>query len=173
MSDNYDLPAEDIHALDQLDYHTLKVRRYRFELDQVQQSFRAEMARMQDRLNEAERTIKNRIDWHLLPIEAYHRAHPRDRSLVLAHGTSKLRVPKTAQTWITDAAAVHEWALTHHPEITKPPGVSDVRKLTVITGDESGYVTVDVETGEVVPGMTAEMPLPTWTLDTEEGEPFL
>jgi hypothetical protein len=67
---------------------------------------------------------------------------------------------------------VHAWALAHHPEITKPPSVTDVRKLVVVEERDDGYTAIDCETGEVVPGLYADMPEPTWSLDTEPGTPF-
>lgn len=169
---DYSEPAADVCDLSDLDYHTAEVRRYRAQLARVQESFRAEMERMRDRLQERERILNERINWHLLPIESYHRAHPKERTLTLAHGTAKLRVPKTPMAWIKDPDEVHKWALAHHPEITKPPSVSEVRKLVVIEDVGSGFAPIDCETGEIIPGMYADLPEPTWTLDTEEGEPF-
>lgn len=169
---DYDGPPPDVCDLADLDYHTSEVRRYRAQLARVQESFRAEMERMRDRLAERERVLTNRIDWHCAPIESYHRAHPGERTLTLAHGNSKLRIPKTPQTWIDDAAEVHRWALVHHPEITKPPSVSDVRKVVAAVAVGDRFAAVDSETGEIVPGLIAAMPEASWSLDTEPGEPF-
>jgi hypothetical protein len=41
-----------------------------------------------------------------------------------------------------------------------------------VTHDDGTLTVIDPATGEVVPGVKAEWPRASWSLDTEVGEPF-
>jgi hypothetical protein len=49
------------------------------------------------------------------------------------------------------------------------PNVTDVRDVVTITDD---LRVVDSATGELVPGVSAEVPAARWTFDPEPGSPF-
>ena len=158
--------------MEQVAYHVRRVREERAELEALEQVYRAELERMNDRWKRRRQVIESRISWHLVPIESWHRSHPSTRTVELPHGTLKLSVPKTLKAFIgpedEDKAAVRRWAIQSHPDILGDPLVTKVRSVTTII---DGKV-VDVETGEVVPGVKAVLPDPTWTLDTDPGSPW-
>jgi hypothetical protein len=79
---DYTRPA-DVHSLDEMDFHVRKVRELRAELERIENLYRAEMNRMRDRWQERRTILERAIDWHLLPVESYHRAHPKDRTITL------------------------------------------------------------------------------------------
>ena len=170
--EGYDSPPPELDNLEDLDYHVRRVREGRAELEVLEQSYRRELDRIQARLESRRRVIEGWIAWHLAPVESWHRAHPATRTIELPHGTLKLTVPKSLKVFIgpddTDREAVRSWAVQSHPEILGDPLVTKVRACVLIV---DGRV-VDAETGEIVPGVVAKLPAPSWSLDTEPGEPF-
>lgn len=168
------LPEDDDEALRRIDWHVRMVRRERDELHRLEALYRAEMDRLHDRYAERARIINSRIDWHSSPVESWHRAHPERRTVELPHGTSKLRVPKQPMVFMAgeDNDVVRDWAITAHPEILRGPNVTAVRKVVQIVETGDGWQAIDPATGEVVPGVTVQMPEPTWTLDTDPGSPW-
>ena len=167
------IPEDD--ALSRLDWHVRMVRKYRSEMADVDALYKAEIERMIDRRDNRRRIIQNAIDWHSAPIKSYHLAHQDDRTIELPHGASKLTVPTKPKVFMEgeQSDAVTEWARRAHPEIMKGPNISDVRKVVDIKDHKDGTFTVlDPTTGEVVPGVTAQIPLPSWSLDVEPGAPF-
>ena len=167
------LPEDD--ALSRLDWHMRMVRKYRAEVAELDDVYLAEMDRMRDRYANRRRIIEDKSRWHQAPIESYHRAHPDQRTIELPHGASKLSVPKTPKVFMNGEhnEAVTEWARKAHPEIMKGPNITDVRKVVDIKDHNDGtFTVVDPTTGEVVPGVTAQIPLPSWSLDVEPGSPF-
>lgn len=161
-----------LDGLEQVAYHVRRVREERAELEALEAVYRAELERMKDRWDSRRKVIENRIAWHLVPVESWHRSHPDTRTIEVPHGTLKLSVPKTLKAFVgsedDDRAAVRAWALQSHPEILGDPQVTKVRACTTII---DGRV-VDVATGEIVPGVSAILPDPTWNLDTDPGSPW-
>jgi phage host-nuclease inhibitor protein Gam len=168
---DYTRPA-DVHSLEEMDHHVRKVRELRGELARLEMIFRAEMIRMQDRWNERERITQAQIDWHLAPIESYHRAHPKDRTIAFSHGDSKLRISKAPKVSVTDIKVVREWAESHHPEVLGAPSIMAIRKVVEVVEIKDGLAVIDPGTGAEIEGLAAFIPDPTWNLDTEPGEPW-
>jgi len=175
---DYDTPAiipDDLDALSRMDWHMRMVRRQTQNLTELTDLYRAEMDRLSDRLINRTLIIQKAIAWHRAPIESYHRAHPDRKTLELPNGSSKLTVPRTAKVF-ADAYqpdVVTEWARWAHPEIMRGPNITDVRKVVSIkTCDDGSLAVVDSETGEIVPGVTAQVPNASWSLDVEPGDPF-
>jgi hypothetical protein len=168
---DYTRPA-DVHSLEEMDWHVRKVRELRHELEEVEQRFRAEMDRMHDRWKERERILRNKIDWHLAPVESYHRAHPKDRTITFSHGDSKLRVPSKPAVFVSELAPVRAWAERNHPECLGNPSIGAIRKVVEVVEFEDGFAAIDPSTGAEVEGLDVYIPEPTWNLDTEPGCPW-
>ena len=167
------IPEDD--ALSRLDWHMRMVRKYRAERAELDAVYAAEMERIGDRWQNRQRIIEQKANWHAAPIESYHLAHPEKRTIELPHGTSKVRVAKSPQVFMPGESSkeVTEWARTAHPEIMRGPNVSDVRRVVeIVTHDDGSLSVIDPATGEVVPGVHAAWPLPSWSLDVEDGSPF-
>lgn len=176
MSDtvDYDGPAEPWQppdgwdVMERLDWHARRARSVQAQIDGINDLFGREMDRLEARRDEEVAILQRKIDWHQAPIESYHRAHPDNRTIKLPHATSRLTVPKSPRIFAADLDAVIEWARANHPEILRSPNITDVRKVVQIA---DGKV-IDPSTGEVVHGLAAEMPDPSWSLNLEPGEPF-
>jgi hypothetical protein len=174
---DYSIPAviPELDPLPRLDYHIRMVRKYRHEASELDAIYRAEMDRITDRYKNRLRIIQSKIDWHASPIESYHRAHDDTATLELTHGASRLRKAHHAKVFMPGETSdvVTEWARTAHPEILRGPNVTDVRRVVdIVTHDDGTLTVIDPATGEVVPGVKAEWPVASWSLDTEAGEPF-
>lgn len=174
---DYSVPAviPDDDALSRLDWHMRMIRVRTTELHDVDRLYNAEMARIKDRHQNRRRIIQNAIDWHSAPIRSYHLAHLDERTIEMPHGTSKVTVPVKPKVFMDgeQSDVVTEWARTAHPEIMKGPNVTDVRRVVDIKDHKDGtFTVVDPTTGEVVPGVTAQIPQPSWSLDIEPGSPF-
>lgn len=163
------LPDDDGAALDRLTWHARMARRYDDEALELEARYTAEIDRLMDARDYAVGKLRAKRDWHTAPIEQYHRAHPDNRTLDLVHARSKLRVPKKATVFIDDAETVAEWCRTAHPELLRGPNVTAVRG--VVSALDDGRV-VDAATGEVVPGVHAEVPAPTVHVDLDPGSPL-
>jgi hypothetical protein len=170
--EDYDTEPPVLDGLEQVAYHVRRVREERAELEALEAVYRAELERMKDRWENRREVIENRIAWHLIPVESWHRSHPDTRTIEVPHGTLKLSVPKTLKVFIgsgdDDKAKVRQWAIESHPEILGDPLVTKVRSVTLVV---DGRV-VDADTGEIVPGVTAVLPDPSWSLDTDPGSPW-
>lgn len=174
---NYDepalLPEDDTEALNRIAWHARLARAAWAERGEIEAMYEDEMRRLRDRLQNRVDIIAKRIAWHTAPIESYHRmrldANSKLKTIELPHGTSRITVPKSAKAFVTDKAAVTDWARTAHPEILQSPNVTDVRVVVQITDD---LRVIDPVTGEIVPGVTAEIPPARWTFDPEPGSPF-
>jgi hypothetical protein len=156
-------------ALRQLDWHARKVRHLADERHQLRTLFEAELARIEDRLQERLRILDRGIAWHRAPFESWHRAHPDQRTVHLPNATARLTVPVKPEVVIVDAEAVRVWACEHHPEIVRAPKITDVRACVAIV---AGLTVADTVTGELVPGVAARVPPPTWTLTVDPGQPL-
>lgn len=174
---DYDTPAfipdNEAEALERIAWHARLARAAHAELADVEAMYAAEMERLRDRLDNRQAIINKRIAWHTAPIESYHRmrleADPKRKTIELPHGTSRVTVPTKPKAWITDYEAATEWARTAHPEIMRGPNVTDLRDVVQITDD---LKVIDPATGEIVPGVAAEIPAARWTFDPEPGSPF-
>jgi hypothetical protein len=164
--DDYSQPPLDVHNLDEMDYHVRRAAEAQQEIDRLNGIYRAEIDRLTNRWTEQVRILQGRRDWHLAPVESYHRAHPKERTISFVYGDSKLRAssikPEKAYT-IGDKDAVIEWASAHHPEVlTQSPSIAAIRKLEDVVVD--GGKVVDTSTGEIVHGLEAYEPEDSWSL---------
>ena len=105
-------------------------------------------------------------------IESWHRAmHERglvDKTVTTPHGSSRLTVPRKAKLFAPDGLEpLAAWAAEAHPEIVRTSvNMTDIRKVVdVIDGKP-----IDPTTGEIVPGLVAEVPRSTVKVTTDEGE---
>lgn len=157
--------ALDVHSLDEMDHHVRKAAETQSEIDRIDSMYQAEISRLQDRRAEQLRILVNKRDWHLAPVESYHRAHPENRTIPFCYGSSKLRVPKAPVVSISDRDLVTEWARTHHPEVLGAPSIMGIRSVVQVVELEDGPAAVDPDSGLVVEGLDVYIPLPSWSVD--------
>lgn len=175
-----DVPAPEIdalteiEALDRADWHLQHVARLRRDLRVHDELYRRAIDRIQDRAEKRRAIMQRQIDWHLTPIrqlhERLHEIDPKRLTIELPHGDLKLRVPKKPQVFIDDQDAVVEWAKENAPDLLPPPDrvkVTDLRTLVDVDALLDGTLIVLTAAGELVPGVHAEVPAPTWNADTE------
>lgn len=165
------LPDDEGEALERVAWHARMARKAHAELAEMFDLYDTEMARLTERREHRARIIMERIGWHQAPIESYHRmrvANGGPKTLELPHGTSRMAVPKTPKVWVgtEGQAAVLEWARASHPEILRGPLITDVREVVTIDDD---LKVIDKATGEIVPGLVAQVPEARWSFDPEPG----
>jgi hypothetical protein len=172
---DYGTPAilpEGDEALERVAWHARMARQAKAELDELEDIYDAELARMIERRENRARIITERLNWHTAPIESYHRMRLEadgKRTIELPHGTSKMTVPKQPKVWFADDKRAADWARRSHPELMRPPLISDVREVITVTDD---LKVIDKTTGEVVDALVAQIPEPRWSFDPEPGSPW-
>lgn len=170
-----EMPGSQADALDRASWHMAMAARLTTERDQLTAVYRAEMDRLQLRLQHRTRILNERIAWHEEPVRSLHlaiaRADPRRKTIELPYGTSKVTVPKTPKLVITDKAALLAWAENNHPDIlSRDVNVTGVKTIaTMPTVDPGGSAPVPDANGEVIPGVEATLDMPKWngTYETE------
>ena len=174
---DYDTPANmpegEAEARNQAMWHAKMAAMFTAELEQFSKAAKAELERIELRIEDRKRILRNQIAWHEEPIESLHTALIRDnpdqpQTMDLVYGKSKVTVPKTPKVAITDKDAVLAWAEKNRPEILghtiNVTGVRSIARIVqpeLVKPDSTGPV-VDSETGEVIPGVRAELDAPTW-----------
>jgi hypothetical protein len=166
------MPEGSAEALDRASWHMRMASMISTERDQITAVYKAEMERLQIRLQHRIRIFDDRIAWHEEPVSSLHlallRDEPKRKSIELPYGTSKVRVPKTPRVEFTDQPATLAWAEVNHPEILGHTiNVTGVKSIAVPLG-EAGSVT-DTN-GEIIPGVQAVLDDPSWSVsyDSEE-----
>ncbi len=134
------------------------------ELDAIGAAYRARLAQLNDwrevRAARSARTaefMEAKLAAYALALRS---ADPEAKTLRLPEGRVETRQPAQAYTVeVLNADAVLAWALANQrEEMVRPTLVTktDLRARVVVAEREDGPVVVDVESGEVVPGLTAE-----------------
>jgi thioester reductase-like protein len=170
------LPDDDMAARERVDWHIRQVARYDQRLNELEATFEAEIARLRARLDMLAGPLRRAVAWHEAPIRSWHEAlmtqDASRKTVHMPHGSSKMRTPTRPRIFLDDEAAVTDWAREHHPELLRGPNVTALRDALDIASTEDGYRAVDPKTGEFVPGLSAQVPMPTWSLDLHPGDEF-
>lgn len=192
---NYDEPAEPVEgdtaeARDKINEHLRCIGWWEAELQKSADLYQIELARLtkqQKRLeawNASEQVrVNKRIAYHADVVRGYLAARLRNdqklRKVSFPRGTLSATVPKTPKLSIEDQKALDAWVMENHPDIWPDPpepkniGVMAVKDVVNIIFTEDGeYVVLDKETGELVPGITADLAGPKYDYDTTYGRPF-
>lgn len=153
--------------------HMRHARRINNELADTKRDYQAEIDRLQDAMGERVRILTNELEWHQAPIRSFHEMTMTEdssqRTLHTPHGRSKISVPDKAQVFIDDPSKLAEWASESMPDVVQRKVlVSDLRKAVTVTDDK----VFNRATGEVVPGVHAEVPAPRWSIDLDPGSPM-
>lgn len=164
-------PDDPVDALERASWHMRVASMLTDERDQLVAVYKAEMERLELRLQHRVRILNERIAWHEEPVKSLHlallRRDPRRKTIELPHGSSKVTVPKTPKVHITDKSALLAWAENSHPDIlSRDVNVTGLRTIAHIDGDTA----VDAN-GEVIPGVEVRLDPPTWRATYEHGEP--
>jgi len=176
------MPEDPDEARDRLGWHMRMVRTAEDQQIEIQREFDREVNRITELTQNRLRIIKSRRAWHAAPIESYHRMalneDPKRKTIETMHGRSKMTVAKKPRVFIDDPEAATAWAVANRPHIVKTSvNVTDLRNAVDVQTTKAGdiYVTApDLDTGEIkpVPGVHAEIPRPTHTIDTDPGSPL-
>lgn len=170
---DYDEPPSPIAGLDaaalaEANWHIRVAGELAAELDALHVVYGNEIKRLNARLDARAGKIRARIEWHETPVKQLHAAllaaNPKRKTIELPHGTMKATVPSKAIITIVDPEAVQAWALSNIPDACPPRqvGVMDLRAALVVNA--AGMV-VDPSTMEVVPGVAATVPAPTFAVN--------
>ena len=181
---DYSRPAilpDDEHLAERVEWHVRMARQATAELEEVKSMYERELERIKERIQNRVRIIQERIAWHTAPVQSYHTMRqaqePKRKTIEFPHGASKITVPTTPVVQFDPSEGsgglVKLWLRSTHPEMLKLPGITDVRSLVHITTDDDGnHIVIDKATGEIVPGLVAEIPAPTYKLTVERGSPL-
>ena len=159
------IDGRDAAALAKANWHMRVAGSLADELDDLNVVYGNEIKRLNARLDARAGKIASRIAWHLTPVKQLHAVivadDPRRKTIELPNGTMSATVPVKALIEIVDPEAVQAWALSNMPDSCPPKqiGVRDLRNALVIT--KSGAV-LDPATAEIVPGVAAIVPAPTF-----------
>jgi len=175
---DYDVEPEEIHgadnvALERASWHVRHIGELRNAQADVRGVFDAEIARLTDRLQHRLEVLDRQIEWHAKPVRSLHAAilvnDPKRKTIHLPHGTLKARVATKPTVFINDPELVQEWALAHEPDLCPPKQVqvTALRKILVVRDDMR---VIEPSTGELVPGVSASVPDPSFSIDTDMGE---
>lgn len=179
QSVDYDQPAEPIHPADpgRLSIANWHLRKLGY-LDTVEadtrRAFDAEIQLLEQRRNDALRTIARRQSWHTEALAGLHGAmlaeDPKRKTIVLPSGTLKATVPKTARLYVTDPDVFVAWAEAHGRKdllrVTTVPARDDINRAVDLRPQSmpspgSAERVVDAS-GELVPGLEAQLGLPSF-----------
>lgn len=164
------MPDGTAEALDRASWHLKMAARATAQRDEIDAVYQAEMDRLEIRRLHRRRIFNDQIAWHQAPIESLHRAllrdDPKRKSIELPYGTSKIRVSKTPTVTFTDKAATLAWAETNHPDILgRTINVTGVKSIANVT--DAGVIDT---TGEIIPGVEASTPEPSWSIQFASDE---
>lgn len=157
------LPTDTDKAWRDVRYHARMCALLEAKRERLADMYDDEQKRLKERRQDRLGTVMAAKAWHAAPIESFHRMllaidPDADKTLDLVVGDSKVRTPKKAEAVVDDEAAVKAWLLEHHPELFDLPGITAIRSVLMLHEGKP----VDKKTGEVVPGMVAEVPPSTW-----------
>lgn len=183
---NYDEPAklpenaDDARRL--VEWHVRMARAAAAEADEIKASYAAEIERLVERRDNRLRILKNQREWHEAPVESWHkmlqRGDDRRATIEMPHGTSKITVPKKPKVELVDhdktPGRIREWLIAKHPEVLELPNITTIRSLVEIRPGliPGSHVIVDKADGEIVNGLTDQLPEPTYKLTLEPGAPL-
>lgn len=133
------------------------------ELDAIDDQYHRELGRLNAWRDARTRTPARTAAFmgdHLGVYALAVRAKEGRKTLVLPAGKVKTSQPTVPwKVEVADKDAMIRWALSNGAEAylrPVPSSLTDLRALVVVTDRDDGLVVVDAESGEVVPGLTAE-----------------
>lgn len=165
------ITSAEVDALIDAGWHLRQIRKLRKRAAEVQAVYNRERERLDEWFARGTDKFEARIEWHEAPLRQLHQRlveqDPKRKSIELPDGTLKMRVPVKPQVVVDDADGLLAWATEHAPHLLpepRPVRVTDLRREAVALSED---VVVLTATGEVVPFVHAEVPEPTWYVDTE------
>lgn len=168
-------------AMKDADWHLRNLARIEKRMTEVADLYRDSLDRLNAWHERQTKRLQKQAIWHTLPLEGLHRSileADKDRKTIeLPNGVLKSRTYTKPTLSIEDAVAVMEWMLTNHSDALKPkpPGVQLIDGFVRIAGPyaDEGFAVFDKDTGELVPGVSAAIPAPTFDQSTDlDSEPF-
>lgn len=178
-SEPYAFDPADIDALGWADRQFRAIRRIEGKQREIVRLAETEIARISDWRDRELGRLTPAVAWHRQCLIGFHRAAlllDRSRKTIgLPHGVLRARTYTTPVVKIADQEAVDAWAMESHPELWPEPkklGVKNATKAVYIDETEGEYTVIDISTGEVVPGLVAEVPAATFDIDPYGNEPF-
>jgi hypothetical protein len=179
---DYDAELEAVESLEIAVKHAEYAAYWRGRITEIADAYDAEDRKLLAKLEALRERrefevgkLTKKLAFHEAHIAEYHRsvlrANPKRKTLDLVHGSSRATVPAKPKVWFTPEGMDEHmaWVRAYHPELLRPPLISDVRR--VVSGDESGKV-FDIDTGEIVPGVVAQVPEPYYAFEPDGGGPY-
>lgn len=169
-------PTSEADALDQATRHLWHIRQLRGEYNRIADVYDRELARINERRDIRLQGLAAEIEWWEAPLRQLHarllEANPKRKSVHLPYGELRSRTPTKPVYRVTDIDQFIVWAEGHAAElVTRKTWVDvDRRRISAtLTATESGTA-VHPETGEVVPGVTAQLPTTSYWVTTIDGD---
>lgn len=182
---DYDAPADTIHPDDPdrlsiANWHLRKLGYLDTLAADTRRAFDAEIRLLEQRRQDALRSIERRQAWHTQAITGLHAAmlaaDPKRKTIVLPSGTLKATVPKSARLYVTDEDTFVAWA--------EQTGRKDLLRVSTVPARDDINRAVDLRpqatpapgsaervvdaSGEVVPGLEAQLALPSFRVHPGE-----
>jgi hypothetical protein len=179
---NYDAETEAVESLEIAVKHAEYAAYWRGRITEIADAYDAEDRKLLDKLEALRERrefevgkLTKKLAFHEAHIAEYHRSvlrlNPKRKTLDLVHGSSRATVPAKPKVWFNPEGSDEHmaWVREYHPELLRAPLISDVRRY--VTGTEDGKV-FDVDSGEIVPGLVAQVPEPYYSFDADPWSPL-